>query len=75
MVQDYDEDGPYTRDCDMPAWEIPGGFECVRGHSHVDQQTRYEEGWDYAESLDEAERLAKNGVEPRTMDTGQIWPW
>ena len=76
-IQIYTEDGPATGFCERPAWTLPGddnSFECAGGHSHISQETRIREGWDYAGDQGEAELLARAGVEPRTMAEGKIWP-
>lgn len=74
----YDDGSRGTRSCGRPAWPHPddvhGGFQCAGGHEHISQETRIAEGWEYAEDEGEALALAKAGVEPRTMDYGQIWP-
>ena len=68
------EHGPYSAICGAPAHQIPGGFACQAGHSHVDAQTRQEQGWEYAESPDEAARLLRAGVEPRHIEDGRSYP-
>jgi hypothetical protein len=67
-VLDYNEDGPYERPCNAAARETEHGFKCEAGHEHVNAQTRYDEGWDYAEDAEEARYLARNGVMPVQMD-------
>lgn len=70
LVFDQGEDGPFTRDCGADAWYTHDGrgWECDRGHSHVDAETRAAQGWDYADGPVEARRLAEAGVFPMLMD-------
>jgi hypothetical protein len=62
-------------ECDAPAQlRADGtGYDCLAGHEHTYAEARQAQGWEYCEDDDEAGRLAKLGVEPRTM-TGQVWP-
>jgi hypothetical protein len=67
-----DEGGMIVVSCQAIAWDTGTGFECEAGHSHVNAETRAAEGWDYASDRDEAEALAKAGVEPYEM-SGRVW--
>lgn len=73
-----DPDEPFYRgviECDAIATirADGSGFDCAVGHSHTNAQARQEQGWEYCEDFAEAERLARLGIEPRTMD-GHLWP-
>jgi hypothetical protein len=73
-----DPDEPYYEgifECGAPSRMRPDGtgYDCEAGHEHTYAQARQAAGWEYAEDDDEAGRLAKLGVEPRTI-TGQVWP-
>jgi hypothetical protein len=73
-----DPDEPYYRgiiECPAPArMRADGtGYECLAGHEHTYAEARQAAGWDYAEDDEEAERMSRYGVEPRTM-RGQVWP-
>lgn len=61
-------------ECGMLAWELPEGrgWTCEAGHEHIHAEVRDREGWDYAEDLDEAKRLAAVGVASVQMD-GRPW--
>ncbi|HET9144081.1 hypothetical protein [Actinophytocola sp.] len=61
-------------ECGALAWELPDGrgWTCEAGHEHIHAEVRDQEGWDYAEDLDEANRLAKVGVASVQMD-GRPW--
>jgi hypothetical protein len=70
----YTEDGdPILRDCGAPSRVLvtedgaERGYECDAGHSHVYAEHRANEGWDYADSPEEAARLRKNGVDAVSM--------
>lgn len=47
LVQDYDEDGLRVDECGAEAYYGDDGFYCVRGHSHVNAEARFRQGWDY----------------------------
>lgn len=68
LVEDYGEDGPFTRDCGAEAVYDERGFRCAAGHSHVNAEYRAREGWDYAHDPFEARNLMKAGTFPMTMD-------
>lgn len=70
LVPIVTEDGPGARDCgaDAWAWADDRGYGCVAGHSHVYCEVRAAEGWDYAEDGPEAQRLARLGVTPMSID-------
>jgi hypothetical protein len=40
---------------------------CAAGHEHTSAEAREREGWDYADSPEEARRLASVGVDSRPM--------
>lgn len=67
------EDGPQSRDCGAEAVEYDWGFECAKGHRHVNQETQSREGWAYAEDAGEAEALQKAGVIPFCMDGSGVF--
>lgn len=64
------EDGPSIEDCGAEAIYDDRGFACAAGHSHVNSEIRYAEGWDYAEDAEEASQLTRYGTEPRDLVTG-----
>jgi hypothetical protein len=54
-------DGGYTEDgdaiiveCEAAAIGTARGFECAAGHSHVNASVRFDEGWDYVDSDEQA---------------------
>lgn len=57
--------------CDADAHHNNRGWRCENGHEHVNLATQYREGWSYVESYEEAEVLARYGIEARTM-TGRL---
>ena len=63
---DYIEGG--IRDCGADAIATERGWTCAVGHEHVNTQTRWNEGWDYAEDAGEAMNLVRAGRQPFTMD-------
>lgn len=65
-----EDGGRNVVDCGAVAWLTHDGhgFECARGHSHVDAETRDREGWEYAEDREEAKQLARAGVRPVDME-------
>ena len=67
MVQDYNEDGVFHRDCGAEATATDRGWTCAAGHQPVTAEARHAEGWDYAEEYGEALAMARTGIEPLTM--------
>lgn len=69
---EYTEDGPalVTEECGALSWYLPGdrGYTCEAGHEHIHAEVRDREGWDYAEDVAEARRLATVGVASVGMD-------
>lgn len=61
--------------CGAPVHEDEHGWRCEGGHSYVDMETRWKEGWDYAEDREEAKRLTAAGTEPRDLVTGGAFAW
>lgn len=63
---EHTEDGPVlvTSECGALAYPLPGdrGYTCEAGHEHIYAEVRADEGWEYAEDQDEAQRLERNGV-------------
>lgn len=72
-----DEDGrPIIRECGAETIGTETGWSCAYGHSYVDMETRHREGWDYAESREEAESMIRNSTtEPRDLVTGGAFQW
>lgn len=69
------EDGPQIVDCGAETIYTNRGYECAAGHSHVNAEVRFAEGWDYAEDAEEAARLSKYGTQPRDLVTGGAFRW
>jgi hypothetical protein len=57
----------YTAECDALSWWDERGTYCEAGHEHVNAQARHDEGWDYAEDIDEATNLRKHGIQAVSM--------
>lgn len=57
----------HTEECDALSWWDERGTYCEAGHEHVWAEARAAEGWDYAEDIDEANRLRKLGVQVVSM--------
>lgn len=74
LVERIYEGEVYEVKCGAPSIEHDWGFECKAGHSHVNADVRYREGWEYAECEDEAKALAKLGVLPVSMDGRSVYP-
>jgi hypothetical protein len=62
------EDGPQARDCGADAVYDDDGFFCEKGHSHVKDEVRVAQGWDYAGDPGEAVRMQGFGITPMLMD-------
>ncbi|MGP3953472.1 hypothetical protein [Streptomyces sp. 7N604] len=73
LVEDYDEDGPTTRDCGARVHHTDTGWCCERGHSHTYAEHRHAQGWDYCDDAIEAARLAQVGV--IGVRPGDSRPW
>lgn len=59
------EDGElYVIECGHAQHITKRGHHCDGGCDYVDMETRYNEGWEYAEDEDEAKALARAGVTP-----------
>lgn len=69
------EDGERTtEECGGLTWNLPDGrgYACEHGHSHVYDEVRASERWDYAADEEEAGLLAGRGTRPVAMDGGPI---
>lgn len=65
----YNEDGePIILDCGAAAWADDWGWHCEAGHEHASLETQDREGWSYASDEEEAQHLARYGVETRLPD-------
>jgi hypothetical protein len=75
VVRGRDEDGQeIISECGADSWLMAAerGYECAKGHSHVNAEARAREGWDYAADELEAEGLRRNGVDAVAMNGGSI---
>lgn len=72
-----DEDGQQIiRDCGAETIFTETGWSCANGHGYVDMETRAREGWDYAESAEEAQSMMRHSLtEPRDLVTGGAFKW
>lgn len=70
----YDDGSKFTYECGAPTRQTAadGSYECIAGHDFVPAQTRWEQGWDYADGPEEAAGLARAGTYPVAMDGGSI---
>jgi hypothetical protein len=73
-VQINTEDGPASAPCGAPAINTTRGYTCQAGHSHVHDDIRRAEGWEYADGDGEALSLMKAGLDVVAMD-GSSFRW
>ncbi|MEU7480488.1 hypothetical protein AB0A63_31235 [Lentzea sp. NPDC042327] len=69
------EDGERReRPCHGVSWHLPGGrgYRCEHGHSHIYDEVRVREGWDYVSDDGEAALLAVHGVRSVAMNGGPL---
>jgi hypothetical protein len=73
IVVGRDEDGEeIIRECGAESWDDDRGWQCAAGHSHVRDEVRVREGWDYASDAEEAFHLRRNGIDAVGPDGGSI---
>lgn len=72
-----DEDGrQIIRECDAECIFTETGWSCAAGHEYTDMETRHAQGWDYAESAEEAKSMMRHSTtEPRDLVTGGAFAW
>ena len=68
LIEVPTEDGVAQVECGAWATETERGFTCIAGHSHVNAETCWREGWGYAQDPQEAKNMMMAGVFPMTMD-------
>lgn len=70
----YDDGTTWIGDCGALSWltHDGDGFECEVGHSHVGEETRLREGWEYAEDEFDAAVILRGGRMPVPMGPNTI---
>lgn len=68
MIEIPTEDGLAIVDCGAWAIATDRGFSCRAGHSHVNAETAWREGWGYADGPYDAKSMMMAGVFPMKMD-------